>query len=83
MKRTLTLLLLTSLVVSAGVYTYLRQPDIVPEVRTATVSTGDVIDSVGATGILEAVTTVQVGSQVSGKIQELYADLIQSLELMR
>ena len=60
MKRTLTLLLLTSLVVSAGVYTYLRQPDIVPEVRTATVSTGDVIDSVGATGILEAVTTVQV-----------------------
>ena len=74
MKRTLTLLLLTSLVVSAGVYTYLRQPDIVPEVRTATVSTGDVIDSVGATGILEAVTTVQVGSQVSGKIQELYAD---------
>ena len=74
MKRTLTLLLLTSLVLSAGLYTYLRQPDIVPEVRTATVSTGDVIDSVGATGILEAVTTVQVGSQVSGKIQELYAD---------
>ena len=74
MKRTLTLLLLTSLVLSAGVYTYLRQPDIVPEVRTATVSTGDVIDSVGATGTLEAVTTVQVGSQVSGKIQELYAD---------
>ena len=74
MKRTLTLLLLTSLVLSAGLYTYLRQPDIVPEVRTASVSTGDVIDSVGATGILEAVTTVQVGSQVSGKIQELYAD---------
>ena len=74
MKRTLTLLLLTGLVLSAGLYTYLRQPDSVPEVRTATVSTGDVIDSVGATGILEAVTTVQVGSQVSGKIQELYAD---------
>ncbi|HJO17920.1 MAG: efflux RND transporter periplasmic adaptor subunit [Vicinamibacterales bacterium] len=74
MKRTLTLLLLTSVVISAGVYTYLRQPDIVPEVRTATVSTGDIIDSVGATGALEAVTTVQVGSQVSGKIQELYAD---------
>ena len=74
MKRTFTLLLLTSLVISAGVYTYLRQPDIVPEVRTVTVSKGDVVDSVGATGILEAVTTVQVGSQVSGKIEELYAD---------
>ena len=29
---------------------------------------------VGATGTLQAVTTVQVGTQVSGTIQELYAD---------
>ena len=56
------------------VYTYLRDPDLVPEVSTVTVSMGDVVDTVGATGALEAVTTVQVGSQVSGKIQELYAD---------
>ena len=74
MKRTLTGLLFTGLILSAGVYTYLRPPDLVPEVSTVTVSTGDVIDAVGATGALEAVTTVQVGSQVSGKIEELYAD---------
>ena len=74
MKRTLTRLLFTSLILSAGVYTYLREPDLVPEVSTVTVSTGDVVDTVGATGALEAVTTVQVGSQVSGKIEELYAD---------
>ena len=46
------------------------------EVRyvTATVDRGDVLDVVGATGTLQAVTTVQVGSQVSGTIQSLYAD---------
>jgi HlyD family secretion protein len=32
------------------------------------------VDAVGATGTLEAVTTVQVGTQVSGTVQELYAD---------
>jgi HlyD family secretion protein len=41
---------------------------------TATVSRGDVTEVVGATGTLQAVTTVQVGSQVSGTIQNLNAD---------
>ena len=74
MKRTLLGLLFTGLILSAGVYTYLREPDLVPDVSTVTVSTGDIVDTVGATGALEAVTTVQVGSQVSGKIEELHAD---------
>ena len=39
-----------------------------------TLNRGDVVDTVGATGALEAVTTVQVGSQVSGIIEALYAD---------
>ncbi len=73
MKRTLTGLLFTGLILTAGVYT-LRERDLVPEVSTVTVSTGDIVDTVGATGALEAVTTVQVGSQVSGKIEDLYAD---------
>ena len=41
---------------------------------TVTVTEGDIVDTVGATGALEAVTTVQVGSQVSGIIQDLYVD---------
>src|SRR5882762_2546432 len=46
------------------------------EVRyaTAAVERGDVVEVVGATGTVQAVTTVQVGSQVSGTIQNLYAD---------
>ena len=45
-----------------------------PEVRTAQITRGDIVDAVQATGTLEAVTTVQVGTQVGGIVQELYAD---------
>ena len=41
---------------------------------TANVSNGDVSDVVQATGTINAVTTVQVGSQVSGTIMQLMAD---------
>src|SRR5689334_22572684 len=47
-----------------------------PPVRytTAVADRGDVVQTVGATGALHAVVTVQVGSQVSGTIKELHAD---------
>src|SRR5271170_4635553 len=41
---------------------------------TAKVARGDIRDVVDATGTINAVTTVQVGSQVSGQIAKLYAD---------
>ncbi len=44
------------------------------EYRTATVARGDVDVTVSATGNPNAVVTVQVGSQVSGNIQALFAD---------
>ncbi len=45
-----------------------------PNFLTATVKKGSVHRTVSSTGTLEAVVTVQVGSQVSGRIQELDAD---------
>src|SRR5438876_815142 len=42
--------------------------------QTAKVDRGNVTMTVTATGTLSAVTTVQVGSQVSGVIARLYAD---------
>ncbi|PYQ40760.1 MAG: efflux RND transporter periplasmic adaptor subunit [Acidobacteria bacterium] len=42
--------------------------------QTTTVDRGDIVDVVGATGTLQAVTTVQVGSQVSGTVDSLGAD---------
>ena len=59
----------------AGYWFYQRtrtpQP---PTVTTAVVTRGDIVEAVGATGTLQAVTTVQVGTQVSGTIQSLNAD---------
>ena len=45
-----------------------------PKYTTAAVTRGDVVESVDATGTLEAVTTVQVGSQTSVVVKALYAD---------
>jgi HlyD family secretion protein len=44
------------------------------EFVTAAVEMGDIRDAVEATGTVNAVTTVQVGAQVSGKIARLNAD---------
>jgi HlyD family secretion protein len=44
------------------------------EYFTTKVDRGDIHDVVEATGTINAVTTVQVGSQVSGMISHLYAD---------
>lgn len=47
-----------------------------PKVKlvTAKVSTGDISESVTATGTVESVTQVDVGTQVTGIIDKLYAD---------
>jgi HlyD family secretion protein len=61
--------------VMAATYYYRRDVAAeAPAFTTAEVSRGDVISTVEATGTLEAVTTVQVGSQVSGTISALHAD---------
>jgi HlyD family secretion protein len=59
---------------SAGVYYATRRNSQEPQISEAAITRGDIVDSVGATGALQAVTTVQVGTQVSGNIAELHAD---------
>ena len=75
MKRKLTilagLLIATTLTLSAF---YGRGDAAAPEVTAEAVTRGSVVTTIAATGTLEAVTTVQVGSQVSGSIAALYAD---------
>src|SRR5215470_11538201 len=74
MKRALIgVLIVAAIGAGAGAYYKLRNaPEV--QVQTSPVSRGEIIDTVGATGTLQAVTTVQVGSQVSGNIQWLGAD---------
>ncbi len=76
MKRRLLLIVIVLAIVTASVAAYYRANRTAagPQVATAPVTRGDVVDSVDATGTLEAVTTVQVGTQVSGTIAWLGAD---------
>ncbi len=74
MKRALIVVLIVGAIGAvAGAY-YIRSKGPEPQVNTSPVTRGDIIDTVGATGTLQAVTTVQVGSQVSGNIAWLGAD---------
>ncbi|MBO0858044.1 MAG: efflux RND transporter periplasmic adaptor subunit [Chloracidobacterium sp.] len=62
------------LVGGTGGYYLWGRHDSTEEYITAKVERGAIRNTVSATGTLQAVTTVQVGSQVSGTISELYAD---------
>jgi HlyD family secretion protein len=48
--------------------------DAAPRFQTAEITRGPVVQAVTATGTLNPVVNVQVGSQVSGNIQKLFAD---------
>src|SRR5687767_9462277 len=61
--------------VTGGFYFYkVRSAAPEPVVTTQPFSRGDIVESVSATGTLEAVETVEVGTQVSGVVRELHAD---------
>jgi HlyD family secretion protein len=67
----------TAVVVIAGAAAWWYARDGMPSgpaIATAAVTRGDVVETVDATGTLQAVTTVQVGTQVSGTIKALHAD---------
>jgi HlyD family secretion protein len=57
-----------------GAYYLARAKSEVPKYRATPVDSGTVVATVTATGTLSAVTTVAVGSQVSGIISKLYVD---------
>jgi len=64
------------LVVAAGVYgaIHRRQASGESKYFTSAVTRGPLKKVVNATGVVQTVLTVPVGSQVSGQVQELYAD---------
>src|SRR5262245_16423452 len=74
MKRAITVLLIIAAIGAAVGAVYVRRGGQEIQVNTSPITRGDIIDTVGATGTLQAVTTVQVGSQVSGNISWLGAD---------
>ena len=74
-KRLLTFIVLVVAIAGGGTWYYrARHAAKDPTPITAAVTRGDVVARVEATGTLGPVTTVQVGSQVSGTIKALHAD---------
>ncbi|HET7694801.1 MAG TPA: efflux RND transporter periplasmic adaptor subunit [Vicinamibacterales bacterium] len=65
--------LIVAATVGFGAY-YSMRAEPAPALTTAAVTRGDIVNVVSATGTLQAVTTVQVGSQISGTVESLHAD---------
>jgi HlyD family secretion protein len=59
---------------SAAAYFIFRADQNDLKYRTEKVSRGDIVSSITATGTVNAVTTVLVGTQVSGTIKKIYVD---------
>jgi HlyD family secretion protein len=75
MKRVISLVVVAALI-GGGIWAYLyaQARGSAPKFRTARVERGPLTAAISATGNLNAVTTVQVGSQVSGQIKDLFVD---------
>lgn len=73
MKKFILFLLL---VVLAGAVWYFwgSEKENIPQFRTVKVDTGTIVATVSTTGSVEPTTLVQVGSQISGTIEKIYAD---------
>jgi HlyD family secretion protein len=73
-KRLLAVVALVSVGGSAYAFYNSRETEAEPTLVTAPVTRGAIVDAVSSTGTLQAVTSVQVGTQVSGTIESLGAD---------
>ena len=76
MKKTLLLIVAVAILAAAtfGIYRYMLGKGEAPAYRLAKVERAPITAAVAATGTLNPVVSVLVGSQVSGQIKELYVD---------
>jgi HlyD family secretion protein len=70
----LVILVIAGGVIGAVVWHFMNRGSSQPQFQTQEVSRGDIIQAVTATGTLNPVTNVTVGSQISGNIQKLFVD---------
>lgn len=73
MKKYVIIAAVAAIVLAAAAF-YLKGKKPEYTYKTVKVEKGTIVATVAATGNLSAVTTVQVGTQVSGTIQKLYVD---------
>jgi HlyD family secretion protein len=74
MKKLILTLIVLAVIGGATAAYYMRKGVPEPTVTTLPLSRGDIAEVVSATGTLEAVETVDVGTQVSGVVQKMSVD---------
>ncbi len=73
-KTRIVIFLVVGGVVAVGLWYFGNGRASVPQYQTAAVARGDVVQAVTATGQLNPVVNIQVGSQISGTIKKIFAD---------
>ncbi len=74
MKKKIIISLIIVCMIAAGLFFYLKGNGDDTAYKTEKVTRGEIKSDVTATGTVNAVTTVSVGTQVSGTIKRLFAD---------
>jgi HlyD family secretion protein len=74
MKKWLVLVVILAALAGGGFWYWKHQANDQPDYKTTPVTLGNIVQVVTATGQLNPVTNVTVGSQVSGIISKLYVD---------
>jgi HlyD family secretion protein len=72
-KKIASIVVLLLAALGVGGYFYLKEPP-KAQFKTLKVERGSIVSTVSSTGTLNAVVTVQVGTQVSGTLSKLYVD---------
>lgn len=75
MKKLISLIVVLG-ILGAGGYWYYKYgtPEVKPIITESTITRGSVAETVKATGTLDALRTVDIGTQVSGVVKTLYVD---------
>lgn len=74
-KKTIIITSIAVLVIAFASYTFLKSDDaMVIEAKTIVAKKADVTTMVTATGTIEPITQVEVGTQVSGVVEKIYVD---------
>src|SRR5947207_2692211 len=73
-SKWIVVLVIIVVVVGLGAWHIISRGSADPEYQTVPVARENIIQAVTATGTLNPVTNVTVGSQISGNIQKLFAD---------
>ena len=73
-KKAIIISLIVTVIIAAGLFFFLKGRGNNMAYKTEKISRGEIRSDVTATGTVNAVTTVSVGTQVSGTIQKLFVD---------